>query len=403
MALCVAAVTNAHAQGAFDRADEAPNNPWATGDVWGQFHRNGYAQSSTPERGPEPGDALEVQELELSSRRGGAPTQLHVSDAYPDGSRTLWSTTLTHLIKARVDGRTFELVDELELTRRALAWNIHWNMQLAVGNRAFVPSPKTRSILRVGETDPDDPRSPLALEDEFVLPPEIEGAPIVLNLTHDGWVVFVTDAAWVGAVRQDFSEVRFLDLPTITGDVTTHNSFPVDEDGGIYLVSFGAMTKMRWTGDALELAWRAPYDFRGERCGPPAKSGRAEVLRVVTGRSCTGSGTTPTLMGRGTMDRLVLAVDSRAPNRLVAFWRDEIPEDWRGPCSASPGGWCGSGRGSGPGPAGTNRRRPGPRRPERRPVPSREGDASPQRVAAVSRAFLSARTSTNSPVASRLW
>ena len=34
-------------------------------------------------------------------------------------------------------------------------------------------------------------------------------------------------------------------------------------------------------------------------------------------------------MGRGSMDRLVLAVDSHAPNRLVAFWRDEIPPDWR--------------------------------------------------------------------------
>ena len=328
-ALALAAVPDARAQSALDRTGEGPTNPWAAGDVWGQFHRNGYAQSSTPERGPEPGDALEVQELRLSNPRGGTPTQLHVSDAYPDGSRTLWGTTLTHLVKARVDGETFEIVDELELTRRALAWNIHWNMQLGAGNRAFVPSPKTRSILRVAEIDPSDSRSSLAVEDEFELPRQIEGAPIVLNLTHDGWVVFVTDAAWVGAVRQDFSAVRFLDLPTITGDVTTHNSFPVDEDGGIYLVSFGAMTKVRWTGDELELAWRAPYDFRGEGCGPPGR-GRAEVIRAVTGRSCTGSGTTPTLMGRGAMDRLVLAVDGRAPNRLVAFWRDGIPEDWRG-------------------------------------------------------------------------
>ena len=146
-------------------------------------------------------------------------------------------------------------------------------MQLAVGNRAFVPSPKMRSILRVGETDPTDSRSSLVVEDEFELPRQIEGAPIVLNLTHDGWVVFVTDAAWVGAVRQDFSEVRFLDLPTITGDVTTHNSFPVDEDGGIYLVSFGAMTKLRWTGDALELAWRAPYAVGASAAGRPRRAG----------------------------------------------------------------------------------------------------------------------------------
>jgi hypothetical protein len=35
-------------------------------------------------------------------------------------------------------------------------------------------------------------------------------------------------------------------------------------------------------------------------------------------------------MGRGTMDRLVLAVDSARQNKLVAFWRDEIPSDWQG-------------------------------------------------------------------------
>ena len=177
----------ARAQDALDLAGEAPENPWTAGDARGQFHRNGYAQSSTPARGPEPGDAIEVQELALAHRRGGAPTQLHLSGPYPDGSRTLWSTTLTHLIKARVSDEEFEIVDELELTRRAL----DWNMQLGAGNCAFVPSPKTRSILRIAELDPNDSRSALA----------IKGAPIVLNLTYDGWVVFVTDAAWVGAVR----------------------------------------------------------------------------------------------------------------------------------------------------------------------------------------------------------
>ena len=83
--------------------------------------------------------------------------------------------------------------------------------------------------------------------------------------------------------------MRTLDLPTITGDVTTYNSFPIDEEGGIYLVSFEAMTKVRWTGEALELLWRVPYDFRGPGCGPLTGRKRAEVLRAVTGRSCTGS------------------------------------------------------------------------------------------------------------------
>jgi hypothetical protein len=41
----------------------APNNPFAAGTVWGQFHRNGYAQASTPLREPEANDNIEVQRL----------------------------------------------------------------------------------------------------------------------------------------------------------------------------------------------------------------------------------------------------------------------------------------------------------------------------------------------------
>ncbi len=327
-AACVS--TGALAQSALDRQGEAPPNPFAAGDVWGQFHRNGYAQAATTARGPEGGEEIAVQYIALPEGRGGAPTQMHVSEAYPDGSRTLWSTTLTHIVKARALGPRFEIADSFEITARALDFNVHWNMQLARGNKAYVPSPKKRAILRFGETDSRDPLSKIVLEDRFALPDEIEGAATVINLTYDGWIVFVTDAAWIGAVKGDFSETRWLDLPSITNDVTTHNSFPIDENGNIYLVSYGAMTKVRWTGDGFELVWRTPYNFRGADCPPPSKRRSREVWKTITGKACTGSGTTPTLMGRGTMDRLVLVVDSHETNNLVAFWRDEIPADWAG-------------------------------------------------------------------------
>jgi hypothetical protein len=97
------------------------------------------------------------------------------------------------------------------------------------------------------------------LEETFVLPPEIKGAATVLNLTCDGWIIFVTDEAWIGAVKQDFSIVR------------------------------------------------------------------REVFMAVTGGSCTGTGTTPTLVGRAGMDELVVVVDSHRNNNLVAFWRNELP------------------------------------------------------------------------------
>jgi hypothetical protein len=319
--------TGAGAQNDLDRIGEAPRNPYAAGDVWGQFHRNGYAQAATPLRGPEPGDRFEV-ELIRTPGRGGAPTQMHISDAYADGSRTAWSTTLTHLVKARIDGDDFDLVDAYQINQRALSGNIIWNMQLATGNKAFVPASKERAIYRFADASPGDPKSKIALEAKFEIPADIKGEVTVLNLTYDGWIIFVTSEAFVGAVRQDFSDVRWLDLGKTTGDVTTHNSFPIDEDGNIFIVSFHAMTKVRWTGEKLDLVWRAPYDFRGPGCKAPSSNARREVMKAITGKACTGSGTTPTLVGRAPMDKLVVVVDSHRKNNLVAFWRDDPPADW---------------------------------------------------------------------------
>ncbi|MEM1262023.1 MAG: hypothetical protein AAGH76_06485 [Pseudomonadota bacterium] len=321
-------VDDASAQSKLDRQGEAPVNPYSAGDVWGHFHRNGYAQAATIARGLEPGDDVDVQMVRLP-RRGGAPTQMHISDAYPDGSRTAWSTTLTHIVKARIKGATFELADSYEITRRALDWNIHWNMQLGRGNTAFVPSPKTREILRFGEADDSDPLSDIVLEARFSLPESIRGNPVVLNLSYDGWVIFVTDAAFIGAVKQDFSDVRGFDLGAATNDLSTHNSFPIDEYGNIFIASFFAMTKVNWNGERFSVVWRAPYNFRGEGCDEASDERQKEVLRAITGGSCTGTGTTPTLVGRGEMDKLVVVVDSHKKNNVVAFWRDEPPEDWR--------------------------------------------------------------------------
>jgi hypothetical protein len=165
----------------FDSVGAAPDNPFAAGTVWGQFHRNGYAQAATPLRGPEKGDRFEVQRITIPGN-GGTPTQMHISEEYQDGSFTAWSTNLTHLIKARVKGTDFVLVDAFEMTSKVTDFNVHWNMTLAKGNKAFVPSPKTRSILKFGEVDRRDPMSKIALEKTFVFPAEIQGQAAVLNL-----------------------------------------------------------------------------------------------------------------------------------------------------------------------------------------------------------------------------
>ncbi len=323
------AMLSASTQSRLDSAGEAPANPYAAQSPWGQFHRNGYAQASTPLRGPESGDDIDVQYIPLKGL-GGTPTQMHISERYPDGSRTVWSTTLTSVIKSKVKGEEFTFADGYKLEDRLLQGSVHWNMQLGRGNKAFVPDPRNRAILRFGDRNPKDPMSKIALEDRFTLPDEIKGKAVVLNLTYDGWLIFLTTDAWMGAVRTDFSEYRAFNLGGIVKDRTIHNSFPVDENGGIYVGSLSSMYKVRWSGKDFKLLWRAPYNFRGPDCPPPSENAIREVVRVSTGQSCTGSGTTPTLMGRGSMDKLVFAVDSHEKNNLVAFWRDEIPANWQG-------------------------------------------------------------------------
>jgi hypothetical protein len=324
-----AAATAALAADNLGALGDAPSNPFAAQSPWPHFHRNSYAQAASPLPGPQAGDRLQMQYIDLPLT-GGTPTQMHISEKYPDGSRTVWSTTLTSVIKARVAGPDFDLVDTYRMDFTALSFNSHWNMQLGRGNKAFVPDPNRRAIVRFGDADPADPRSKIAMEARFVLPDAIPGRPTVINLSHDGWLIFVTDRSWLVAVKQDFSTWRAFDLGAQTGDLTVHNSFPIDEHGNLMLVSYTAMTKLRWTGEQFELVWRSEYDFRGPGCPPPSTDFRQEVLKTIRGEACTGSGTTPTLIGRGTMDKLVVAVDSHAPNHLVAFWRDEIPRDWAG-------------------------------------------------------------------------
>jgi hypothetical protein len=308
-------------------SQQPPTNPYAADSPWPQFHRNGHAQASTPLPGPQVGDSLQAQAIAFP-RSVGTPTQMHVSERYPDGSRTLWSTTLNSIVKARVRGETFELA-HIRRIHEGPGLTAYWNMQLARGNQAFVPDPRTRALLRFGDSDPKNPMSPIRLQARFALPASLPGKPIVLNLSYDGWVIFLTDAGWLGAVKQDFSAWRAFDLGRAIDDTTVHNSFPLDENGIAYFVSFKAMQAVQWTGSGFRVLWRTPYDFRGPGCPPVSASKLREVIRVFRGEGCTGSGTTPTLMAIDD-DRLVIAVDGHEKNRLVAFWRDAIPAGWEG-------------------------------------------------------------------------
>lgn len=91
----------------------------------------------------------------------------------------------------------------------------------------------------------------------------------------------------------------------------------VDQDNGIYVASDKLMRKIVWTGsklsqDEADGAWFSGYD--SGRQPPAVKFG-------------TGTGATPTLMGFGKgNDELVVITDGSDHMKLVAFWRNQIPE-----------------------------------------------------------------------------
>ncbi len=133
-----------------------------------------------------------------------------------------------------------------------------------------------------------------------------------MAVTYDGRIAIVGSRS-LSVIGRDLegepARVVFGDDERIT------NSIAIDERNGIYVASDKLMRKVVWTGsklsqDEADGAWSSPYD--GGRQPPQIKFG-------------TGTGSTPTLMGFGPDNRLVIITDGADRMKLVAFWRDAIP------------------------------------------------------------------------------
>ena len=178
-------------------------------------------------------------------------------------------------------------------------------------------------ILVVGLTDTNNAAAGLTVLNRLDFTPwlgqgkSINGIPeniVGVTITYDGKLivlssnaVFALDPSLDGEPQQ----VRF------GPDEVVSNSMSIDDRGGIYVASDSRMHKVVWTGDTLsndpaDGAWTTAYDFGHEP--PSVKFG-------------VGTGSTPTLMGFGDdADRLVVITDGSDRMKLVAFWRDDIPE-----------------------------------------------------------------------------
>jgi hypothetical protein len=165
-------------------------------------------------------------------------------------------------------------------------------------DRAVV-STTTRHIWVVGQTS--GPLGPaFALERDYDLTGAVVLGDSIISALPDwsGRIWFVSAAGVVGTVDPASGAVQSLSLSEKIG-----NSFAVDETGGVFIVSDGALYRFDATASgAPAVTWRQAYANTGVK-----KPGQTQA----------GSGTTPTLMG----SQYVSITDNADPMDVVVYRR----------------------------------------------------------------------------------
>ncbi len=273
----------------------------------------------------------------------------YTSSKYADGRSVLWTSGVNGIFK--LDEESYEILAHLpsehaskytqawaeDITRTLNKDNGAWAIGTAfkvilplrdlsgiycviASNGWFYMASKEGLISAYGDAVEGVADSGIELKAQFQMPPEAAGPSVGMNMTYDGWIVLPTESGYVVAISQDLSEYRMVRLPhDLDEDMETQgvgygwvrNGLALDDAGGIYIASRNHMHKIIWREQAFSTAkedgaWREPY-------------------RNSTG---AGTGATPSLMGFGDEDRLVVLTDGDHRMNMTLFWRDDIPKDW---------------------------------------------------------------------------
>jgi hypothetical protein len=292
--------------------DPPPNN-FIANSPWPIMHRNTYAQQSTCLRSPQSNDSLLVRFCPTPFNR--TSTWLYYTEKYKNGKRAILGSSATHVFKAVDDSVGLRLIDSMRIDFNVLDYS--WN-HLLLKNRIWISydydDTNNKNVMyKYTDVDTNNMYSKIKLLDTLILPSNVLGKVSLLNVTQDGWIAFNTTGGTFGVAKSDFSQVYSINLPLVAGEVSYHNNFPVDVDNTMFVVTTKKMIKLKWNNPNLTIEWTSPYDFVGN--GPTATTAK-------------GSGTTPTLIGFGNNDKLVVVCDGHSPNNMVIFWRDNLPANW---------------------------------------------------------------------------
>lgn len=309
-------------------AEEVPDNTILADSTWPLFHRNGYAQASGDLDSLRPGDRIGFQRID--NPQGGTAPWTVFPAPYSDGSQAVITNTQFGVVKWLMNGPDLEQASYLDLPRGR--WDFDWNVAALANGEVAVTSISRNTIYLLRDERADCPRCELVISRTIEVPRSVGELTIHFTVSYDGHILILMEDNKIAAISLASGEVAAVhSLGSGGSGYSYHNAFATDETGRIFISSQQGVTAIDWDGRTFRTAWEVAYDSRGPGCREPRRSSRLrERLRTIRGKTCTGTGTTPTLIGTPE-DGLVVMVDGHAPkNNLVAFWRGAIPADWQG-------------------------------------------------------------------------
>ncbi len=287
-------------------AQMPPENPYLVNSPFPAVHNGSYRQGNTHLAGLLPDDTIETSFA--STPKDRVSPWLLYSEQYPDGSHTLWGSTSTHIFKVVSTSKEFRVVSTHRIDKNPWINDLSWSLLMLQDHKVLTYD--DNQFFLFGEKDPTDPYSEIVLEKKITMPKNIKSLSKLCRL-YDGNIVFASRDGLIGIIDdEDFTLLATYKIPLKLREKAYHNDYAADEKGNIYISTTKKILGIQWNGKTIVPKWEVYMDFGGNRF--------------------QGIGTTPTLLGSGDNDKLVCVVDSQKPARMLAFWREEIPVDWKG-------------------------------------------------------------------------
>jgi len=293
---------------------EPPINPYLAHSPWPMTHRNPYCQASSPFPAPLAEDINRGLFKWRTVPEQAVAITLNFGERNTQGGFSLWGSSLNTLYKLNANDGKWRSAQSVRKGGKSTQAISGAYTVLDKEGKLYVP--RGSSVFVYQEESLGDPKSPIRRIKEHRIPSSAllhsEEVIVGMNLTYDGFLAMVTNRSLVVVMDRQSGEMKHFRL---SPEAEVSNSLAIDEEGGIYVVTDQKLYRVQWKQKTLSVAWEADY---------PSFDG------VLPGRLGRGSGTTPTLMGTGPNDKLVVIADGLTKMHLMAFWRSEIPGDWQG-------------------------------------------------------------------------